>query len=47
MLEPRETTFGDYLVFLLLAIVTFGIYAGYWSYSRRETAHRYYTKQLR
>ena len=40
MIEGRTVTFGDFLVWLLLPFVTFGIYSSWWLFSRVETLYR-------
>ena len=40
MVEKQPVTFGDFLVWLLLGIVTFGIYTSWWWFSRMETSYR-------
>lgn len=32
--------FGDFLIWLVLGMVTFGIYPTYWMYARLEELHR-------
>ena len=40
MAYERTVTFGDFLVWLLLSVVTFGIYTAWWWFSRVETSYR-------
>jgi uncharacterized membrane protein YjgN (DUF898 family) len=39
-MSEHPVGFGDFLVWLLLSIVTFGIYTLWWQYSRTETVYR-------
>ena len=36
----KRVTVGDFLIFLLLSVVTAGIYPMWWHYSRLETVYR-------
>ena len=40
MAEERTVTFVDFLVWLLLSVVTLGIYTSWWWFSRVETSYR-------
>ena len=40
MTENRPVTGGDFLKWLLLVMVTFGIYGAWWQFSRLETSYR-------
>ena len=40
MAEDRSATVGNFLVWLLLGLVTFGIYPSWWMFSRLETIYR-------
>ena len=38
--KPTATGFGEFLIWLLLGTVTFGIYTLWWTFSRLETVYR-------
>ena len=40
MTDDKSVTVGDFLVWLLLGFVTFGIYTAWWWFSRVETSYR-------
>lgn len=40
MSEQANPGFGDFLIWLLLSLVTFGIYAAWWQFSRTESVYR-------
>ena len=39
-METKPVGFGDFVIFLLLTTVTFGIYAAWWQFSRIERIYR-------
>ena len=39
-MHTKPVEFGDFVKFLLLAVVTFGIYPAWWNYSRLERIYR-------
>ena len=39
-MAAKTVSFGDFLIFLLLGLVTFGVYSAWWSYSRIERIYR-------
>lgn len=40
MKASKQVGFGDFLIWLLLSIVTLGIYTAWWQYSRTERIYR-------
>ena len=38
--EQKTVGAGDFIVWLLLSVVTLGIYTSWWTYSRIETLYR-------
>ena len=38
--KPTTVGFGDFLIWLLLGLVTFGIYTSWWVFSRLEIVYR-------
>ena len=40
MSEQANPSFGDFLVWLLLSLVTLGIYTVWWQFSRTESVYR-------
>ena len=39
-MAERQAGFGDFLVWLLLGIITFGIYPSWWIFTRLEHLYR-------
>ena len=39
-MSAKPVTVGDFVIFLLLAVVTFGVYPAWWNYSRIERIYR-------
>lgn len=40
MYQSTKPGFGDFLIFVVLSIVTFGIYAAWWQFVRLESLYR-------
>ena len=38
--KPTPVGFGDFAIWLLLGVVTLGIYPSWWMFSRLETIYR-------
>ena len=45
MSEQKPIGVGDFLIWLLLCLCTFGIYTLWWTYSRAETVYREVTNR--
>ena len=44
MSEASKVSVGDFIVWLLLTLVTFGVYAAWWQFHRIETIYRDHTR---